>query len=65
MISDLDVYRTATLIVKQHDDEAPIHAAMLADELMAAGDMEGRAVWLRVLDAVKVPLVMESDGAVH
>lgn len=30
-----------------------MHAAMRADELMVAGDMDGRAVWLRVIKAVE------------
>ena len=44
MIPDLDIYRTAKLLVDQHGDEAPIHAAMRADELLDAGDMDRRAV---------------------
>ncbi len=40
--SDLDVYRSANELIKQHGEDAPIHAAMRADELMGAGDMEGR-----------------------
>ena len=31
---------------------APIHAAMRADELLDAADMDGQAVWKRVLAAV-------------
>ena len=27
----------------QHGDEAPIHAAMRADELLSKGDLEGQA----------------------
>jgi len=34
-------------------DDAAIHAAMRADELMETGDMEGRAVWLRIGKAVE------------
>ena len=65
MTSDIDIYRTAALLMKQHGCEAPIHAAMRADELMTAGDMEGRAVWLRVLEAVKVLRSTEPAGAVQ
>ena len=43
MISGLDIYRTANLLIKQHGQEAPIHAAMRADELAAKGDIEGQA----------------------
>ena len=35
-LSDLDIYRAA------------LHVAQRADELMAAGDKEGRAVWHRI-----------------
>ncbi len=34
MISDLDIYRTAKLLVDQHGDMAPIHAAMNADAML-------------------------------
>ncbi len=35
------------------DVDAPIHAAMRADELMETGDMDGRAVWLRIVKAIE------------
>ena len=44
MTSDLDIYRAANEPIEQHGEDAPIHAAMRADELMEAGDMEGVAV---------------------
>ena len=50
MTSDLDIYRTAHELIEQHGDAADIEAAMRADELMEAGDMDGRAVWLRITD---------------
>ena len=53
MTSDIDIYRTANLLIEQHGDQATIHAAMRADELMKAGDMDGRSVWLRVIKAVE------------
>ena len=52
MTSDLDIYRTANVLIKQHGEDAPIHAAMRADELLEAGDLEGWAVWKRILRAV-------------
>ncbi len=51
--ADLDIWRSAKLLVDQHGADAPIRAAQRADELLAAGDMQGRAVWLRILSAVK------------
>ncbi len=43
MTSDLDVYRAANELIEQHGEDAPIHAALRADELMETGDMDGRA----------------------
>ena len=34
LIDDLDIYRSANLLVKQHGDEASIHTAMRADEVL-------------------------------
>ena len=55
MTDEIDIYRTANLLIRQHGAMgAVIHAAQRADELLAAGDMDGRRVWLKVLKAVKV-----------
>ena len=53
MTSPIDIYRTANELIKQHGDDAPIHAAMRADELLDAGDIDGQAVWKRILAAVE------------
>ncbi len=53
MILDLDIYRTAQLLVKQYDQDAPIQAAMRADAMLEAGDLDGYAVWKRILRAVE------------
>ena len=52
-MEDLDIYRSAAAFIDQHGDEAPIHAAMKADDMLERGDMDGRAVWLRIVDAVR------------
>ena len=64
MTDDVDVYRAANELIRQHGDEAAIHAAMRADELTAAGDMEGCAVWKRILGAIDV-LRRRSGEPVH
>ncbi len=65
-MASLAVYRTANELIEQHGEDAPIHAAMRADELMEAGDMEGEAVWLRIVKAVEELRQREpGDRAVH
>ena len=36
----------------RHGEDAPIHAAMRADELDAAGDEAGRRVWVAIITAI-------------
>ena len=46
MIPDLDIYRSANLLVKRHGQDAPIQAAMRADAMLEAGDLDGyAAIW--------------------
>jgi len=53
LIPNLDIYRTANVLIREHGADAPIHAAMRADELLEAGDLDGLAVWKRILRAVE------------
>ncbi len=53
MTSDLDIYRAANLLVMQHGEDAPIEAAMRADAMLEKGDLDGLAVWKRILRAVE------------
>jgi hypothetical protein len=64
MTDDLDIYRTANVLVELHGDDAPIQAAMKADALLEAGDMDGQAVWKRILAAVEELLLEERPGGV-
>ncbi len=52
MILDLDIYRSANLLVKRHGQDAPIQAAMRADAMLDKGDLDGYAVWKRIVRAV-------------
>ncbi len=52
MTSDIDIYRSANLLVKQHGEDAPIEVAMRADATLEAGDVDGYAVWRSILRAV-------------
>ena len=53
MTSDLDIYRTASILIREHGEEADLVAAQRADKFLEDGDMAGSAVWRRVLKAVK------------
>ncbi len=53
MSPDLDIYRSANLLVKQHGGDASIEAAMRADAMLEKGDLDGYAVRKRILRAVE------------
>ncbi len=44
MVLNLDIYRSANLLMQHHSEDAPIQAAMRADELLEAGDLDGYAL---------------------
>ncbi len=51
------------LLIKRYGDDAPIEAALRADELMETGDMEGVTVWKMILKAIEELLAKERpDG---
>jgi hypothetical protein len=53
MDSEREIYGIAKVYLREHGEDAVIEAAMRADELLSAGDMDGRWVWLRVIEAIK------------
>jgi hypothetical protein len=53
MPTNRDIDQTANELIKEHGEDATIFAAMMADELLDQGDMEGLAVWKRILKAVE------------
>ncbi len=67
MIPALGIYRAANILVKHHGQDAPIHAAMRADAMLDKGDVNGYAVFKRILRAVGVLMRREPEpsGKVH
>jgi len=47
-----DIWRAANLLVMRHGSDAALVAAQRADELLEAGDIDGCAIWKRILAAV-------------
>ncbi len=53
MVDDLDIYRAANELIKQHGDSAATEAAMRANEFSEQGNMDGRQVWMRIMQAIE------------
>jgi len=54
------------LLIQQHGEDAPIFAAQQADACLEGGDLDGKAVWMRVIAAIRELQQREpSERAVH
>ncbi len=53
MPDEIDIYRSAKLLIDQLGEAAPIFAAQQADRCLEAGDLDGKAVWMRVIRAIE------------
>ncbi len=53
MITDLDIYRAAQVIVKRYGEDAPTLATKRATAMLEAGDLDSYAVWKQILRAVE------------
>jgi hypothetical protein len=50
--SDLDIARTAQLLIQQHGDEATAMARRKVEEMRRKGDTDGADIWLRIIVAI-------------
>ncbi len=53
MNRDKEIYAVAKAYILEHGQDAVLEAAMNADALLDAGDLDGQRVWLRVIEAIK------------
>ena len=64
MVSDLDIDRSANVLIRQRGEDATIEAAMRADAMLELGDLDGYAVWRRILRATKTLLPFRGSQTV-
>src|SRR5205823_11556404 len=64
MVSDLDIYRAANLLINRHGTNALIEAARMIDRMLDLGDPEGKRVWLWIKRAIE-ELEAQPSGAAH
>lgn len=59
---DRDIWMSANVLVKRYGKDAPVQAAMRADELLDQGDIEGCAVFKRIVTACQELLNDDTKG---
>ncbi|MFZ0695181.1 MAG: hypothetical protein WAN51_13735 [Alphaproteobacteria bacterium] len=53
MLSDIDIYRSAYVLIEQHGADASVQAAMKADKFFSNGDLQADVIWQRIVRAVE------------
>ena len=64
MVTELDIYRAANLLIERHGTAALIEAARMIDRMLDHGNMEGRQVWQRIKRAIEA-LQVPPSGTMH
>jgi hypothetical protein len=54
MIQDIDIFRTARILIDKHGDNAPAEAQRRMEEYRAKGDNDALDIWRRIAEAVKI-----------
>ncbi len=65
MIADINIWRSAQQMVEQFGDDAPLQAAMRAEAMLEAGDLDGLGVWKRIKATAEELLRERPEGPVH
>lgn len=52
MLSEWELWACANEYIRHHGFDAPIHAAMRADELMERGDLDGARHWRLIVHRI-------------
>jgi hypothetical protein len=52
MISNIDIYDFANVLILEYGEDAALEATHYADAMLEGGDLEGLAVWKRTLAAI-------------
>ena len=53
MTTDLDIMRSAWVLIDQHGEDASFWAAQKADAILERGNLDGERLWLRILEAIE------------
>lgn len=62
MVIELDIWRAANLLLRDHGYEAPLIAAQRRDKLLADGDLNGLIIWKRIMSTMGELTRVRGDG---
>ena len=62
MTIELDIWRSAKLMIDRHGEDAATEAALRADKLLAQGATTGAAIWRRIMGPIEYLLDTRPPG---
>jgi len=65
MIPEIDIWRTAALMINNYGDEAATEAAIMADDFLSKGNIEAQRVWMRIAKAIDELKGVQEGEAKH
>ena len=51
--AEIDLWRSANIMIQQHGAQAALEAGLLADAMLEKGDPDGQRVWLQIRAKIK------------
>jgi hypothetical protein len=64
VLSDLDICRVVSMLIERHGADAILEAAKMLDTMIESGNLEGRALWRHIMEAI-VRLQEPPTGLLH
>jgi hypothetical protein len=64
-LQELDIWRTAQILIDSHGEDASTQAAMREDYALEDGNLAAVSVWRRVMLAVEELQRQKSDGPLN
>jgi hypothetical protein len=64
VISDLDIWRAANILIRQHGPDAELEAAKRPDLMLERRDLDGQSLWKQIRRAI-VELQAPPSGLAH
>jgi hypothetical protein len=64
ILTDWELWACSNEMIRQHGFDAPIHAAMRADELLEDADLDGSRNWRLIVDRIN-KLLAEGSTEPH
>jgi len=64
-LEEIDIWRTAKILMDAHGEDASLAAAMRSDWCLEDGNLDGVAVWKRVMRAIEQLQAGNASGTLN